>query len=84
MNKAGNSKNSRTKHYIKFNLYKEYYIDDPYFNGKYKKLAEFIQRNDLDSAITESNKIKLSQKNINEALKENRYKRFLKKFKNRI
>jgi len=25
MNKAGNSKNSRTKHYIKFNLYKEYY-----------------------------------------------------------
>jgi glycosyltransferase involved in cell wall biosynthesis len=65
-------------------LYNDYYIEDPYFKGRYKKLVNYIKNNDLDLAIQEINKIKKSQKNINESLKENKFKKAFKYFKNKF
>ncbi|MDL2246085.1 glycosyltransferase [Methanobrevibacter sp. OttesenSCG-928-K11] len=65
-------------------LFKHYYVDDPFFKGKYKKLAKYLQNNEIDLSIKEVNKIKSSQKNINKSLKENNYKKLLKKIIKRI
>ncbi|WP_409200099.1 glycosyltransferase family 2 protein [Methanobrevibacter sp. DSM 116169] len=65
-------------------LYNEYYVDDPYFEGNYENLVNFIKNNELDLAINEVNKLKSSQKNINSYLNENKYKRLFKSLKNKL
>ena len=52
-------------------LYEKYYIDDPYFKGRYQKLVKHIQNKEYDKGIEEIKKIKTIEKNMNETLVEN-------------
>ena len=61
------------------NIFKNNYTNDPYFKGRYENLVKFIKNNELDLAIKEINKLKQDEKNINDSLKENKYKKLFKR-----
>ena len=47
------------------NLYKNRYIDDPYFEGRYDTLVNYIKTDKFDEAVEESMRLKSIEKNMN-------------------
>jgi hypothetical protein len=47
------------------NLYKNRYVDDSYFEGRYNNLVNYIKNDKFDEAVDESIKLKTIEKNMN-------------------
>ena len=49
-----------------FEIFQKYYTPDPYFKKRYNKLVKYILNKEFDKAVSQSNKLKLKQKNMND------------------
>ena len=59
------------------NIFKKYYTEDPYFQGKYVNLANYIINEDFSRAILEANKLE-------EDINSKSYKKILRKLKGKF
>ena len=64
-----------------YNLFDNFYMEDPFFKGKYKKLVNHIVNREFEKAVDESNYLENIQENINYKTGKSRIKRLLNKFK---
>ncbi len=64
-----------------YNLFDNFYMEDPFFKGKYKKLVNHIINREFEKAVDESNYLENIQENINYKTGKSRIKRLLNKFK---